>query len=262
MSIKHYLTILFAVLFLIGCGDDGVEGVVGEYQSVEAELPADDGIYDFTWSITQQPDASILTANDLELSQDDRVISFIPDKPGTYIFDVIVSDEFGDEVSTQQFNFTITAGEETTTEETAQEDTIAEEEMEPEDRIVTERVPVETYTPPPLAPEKKPVQKTYKPKPQPKKPVLGADIPKDPMRYTIQVSAKRNFEEAQQAAEQFIDAGYDAYIQKAYFKETDEIWYRVRIGSFESYTTAKNVAKELTGVAQKDIWVDYVRLEN
>ena len=28
--------------------------------------------------------------------------------------------------------------------------------------------------------------------------------------------------------------GYDAYIQKAHFEKTDELWYRVRVGAFNS----------------------------
>ncbi len=263
MSIKHYFTILLAVLLLIGCGGDGVEGVVGEYQSAEAELPADDGIFDFTWSIIQQPDASILATDDLELSQDDHVISFIPDYAGNYIFEVIVSDEFGDEVSTQQFEFIITDSDESAAEDDEDLDDMEEEAEDSESDFYAEDTVEETYTPPPPPPEpvKQPVRAVSKPKPKPK-PVIGADIPKDPLRYTIQVSAKRTFEEAQHSAEQFIQAGYDAYIQKAYFKETDEIWYRVRVGSFESYTTARNVAKEISGIAQSDIWVDHIRLEN
>ena len=49
--------------------------------------------------------------------------------------------------------------------------------------------------------------------------------------------------------------------QKVIFKETDEIFYRVRIGSYDNinsaYATAKSVSKEL-GLAT---WVDFVRKE-
>jgi len=80
MSIKQYITIILSLLLLAGCGKDSNEGVVGEYQSAQAEAPGDDGIFEYTWSIVQQPDASILTADDLELSNDDQTVSFIPDQ--------------------------------------------------------------------------------------------------------------------------------------------------------------------------------------
>ena len=32
---------------------------------------------------------------------------------------------------------------------------------------------------------------------------------------------------------ELIDSGYDAYIQKALFVETNETWYRIRVGSYD-----------------------------
>ena len=45
-------------------------------------------------------------------------------------------------------------------------------------------------------------------------------------------------------------------------KETNEIWYRVRIGSYDKRDTAVAVAKSLSSTRPEPAWVDYVRYEN
>ncbi|MFH1852740.1 MAG: SPOR domain-containing protein [Candidatus Neomarinimicrobiota bacterium] len=263
MRIKHFLTIVVGLFLLAGCGEDVQEGIVGEYQSVEAEIPEDSGNLDLTWSITQQPDASKITVDDLEFSAGDQKMTFIPDFPGTFVFKVVVADEFGDEISVQEFTIAALAATDGATDREEiikTEDTI---EDTVEDSYVAAVKPLPTAakvtTPQPV----KSVPKTTRVTPKkPARPVPGATIPKDPYRYTIQVSAKRTFEDAQMAAEKLIDAGFDSYIQKAYFKETSETWYRVRVGSFESYSAALAVAKNIKSITKTDTWVDHVRLEN
>jgi len=49
--------------------------------------------------------------------------------------------------------------------------------------------------------------------------------------------------------------------KKAYFKETDEIWYRIRVGSYDSREAATLVAKTITKKRGISTWVDHVRLE-
>ena len=67
--------------------------------------------------------------------------------------------------------------------------------------------------------------------------------------------------DAKKVAVNLIEAGYDAYIQKALFKETNEIWYRIRIGSYQNKETAIAVAESLSRNRPEKAWVDYVRLE-
>jgi len=57
-----------------------------------------------------------------------------------------------------------------------------------------------------------------------------------------------------------IDNGYDAYIQKSIIDD-DDIWYRVRIGSFDSYNLASIAAKEISNTLKMPTWVDYIRKE-
>ncbi len=67
--------------------------------------------------------------------------------------------------------------------------------------------------------------------------------------------------DAKKVVATLIDAGFDAYIQKAVFKETNEIWYRVRVGSYDNRDTAVAVAESLSSTRRERAWVDFVRYE-
>jgi cell division protein FtsN len=122
----------------------------------------------------------------------------------------------------------------------------------PEPKIeVTKSEPTSEPIPPPA-----PKKKTTKSK------TRGKSIPYDKERFTIQIASKKFLDDAKKVAANLIDAGYDAYIQKAVFKETNEIWYRVRVGSYDKRDTAVAVAKSLSSTRPEPAWVDYVRYEN
>ena len=87
-------------------------------------------------------------------------------------------------------------------------------------------------------------------------------IPFDKSRYTIQVVSKKNLKDAEKMAANLIESGYDAYIQKAYFRDTDEVWFRVRVGSYDNRETALAVAKVIASAMTTDTWVDFVRFED
>ncbi len=87
-------------------------------------------------------------------------------------------------------------------------------------------------------------------------------IPFDKSRYTIQVVSKKNLKDAEITAANLIESGYDAYIQKAYFRDTDEVWFRVRVGSYDNRETALAVGKVIASAMTTDIWVDFVRFED
>ena len=44
-------------------------------------------------------------------------------------------------------------------------------------------------------------------------------IPYDKERFTIQVASKKSLDDAKKVAANLINNGYDAYIQKAFFKD-------------------------------------------
>ena len=56
-----------------------------------------------------------------------------------------------------------------------------------------------------------------------------------------------------------IEIGVVFYI--IHFKETNEIWYRVRVGSYDNRDTAVAVAESLSSTRLERAWVDFVRYE-
>jgi cell division protein FtsN len=66
--------------------------------------------------------------------------------------------------------------------------------------------------------------------------------------------------DAQLFSQNMISKGYDAYIQKVFF-DTNKIWYRVRVGSYDNYNSAKDAADVLSEELGMATWVDFVRKE-
>lgn len=95
-----------------------------------------------------------------------------------------------------------------------------------------------------------------------KKPVAAKTIPKVRDQFTIQYSSRKTLRKAQEDMSELLNLGIDAYIQKAYFLETDELWYRVRIGIFHNSKDAEKAAKEIKNLTKTKVWVDHVRLDS
>jgi len=65
-------------------------------------------------------------------------------------------------------------------------------------------------------------------------------------------------EEARKHQLDLIEEGFDAYTQRYYLQEKDEVWYRVRVGNFLTSAEAmriKNQIETLTGITA---WLDIV----
>ena len=108
---------------------------------------------------------------------------------------------------------------------------------------------------------KAPTASTKKPAPKKRTKIRGKSIPFDKNRFTIQIASKKILSDAKKIAMELIESGYDAYIQKALFVETNETWYRIRVGSYDKKETATAVAKILSKSRSEKAWVDYVRFE-
>ncbi|MCH7762503.1 MAG: SPOR domain-containing protein [Candidatus Marinimicrobia bacterium] len=244
---------------------------------MNAHIPEDSDDLDYIWSIVNQPDASLLNLSAFDYSENRSTVTFIPDKSGKYELEVNVF-QYGDELSVQTFIIDIEEGdtapppvepvskeeewveddrdnkwfeeEEIIIEETVQEISEVTEVAEAID-VIEEAVDVVIIekAPPPPPPSPKPVIRP------------GSTIPKISERFTIQVASKKVLSDAEIVAAGLIDNGYDAYIQKAYFKETDEVWFRIRIGSYDSRETATQVAKSISKKRGLSTWVDFVRYE-
>lgn len=275
-----FLTILVS---FFACSGSGIEGYVGESISITADNPEEGKDVDYNWTLANQPDGSLMNSADLFASDDGQKMSFIPDYPGDYSVEVLVS-QYGDEIANQTFAFSImdpnkqeevVEGEESqdeVNEEWLNEDLekesdvvieIEDEEIdendyddEVEDDVDSDDQEEEEDNDVPVA--KIITSKSVQAKAiQPKK---GASIAARTDQFTIQITSKRMLNDAQLFSQKMISKGYDAYIQKTLF-DTDKIWYRVRVGSYDNYNSAKAAADVLSGELGMATWVDFVRKE-
>jgi len=295
MKLRTFFILITGSLLLMNCGGTRGEGIVGEVIHVNGELPEETESIDLFWTISSQPDASKLSMKTLEFSKDKSKMSFTPDAAGKYVFEMEIF-QYGDELETQKFTYNVDSVEPLVTSETedealaeeededwleeeyeeeleededydyAEEAEDDEEEMEEnEDEVYEEDEEIEgiegteiaaaEITPPTVAPKSTAAKPAKKKSPR-------YVIPYDKSRYTIQVVSKKNLKDAEKTAVNLIESGYDAYIQKAYFRDTDEVWFRVRVGSYDNRETALAVGKVIASAMATDIWVDFVRFDD
>jgi cell division protein FtsN len=297
MKFRTFFILITGSLLLMNCGGKRGEGIIGEIIHVNGELPEETESIDLFWTISSQPDASKLSMKTLEFSKDKSKMSFTPDAAGKYVFEMEIF-QFGDELETQKFTYNVDSIEPLVTSETedealaeeededwleeeyeeeleedededydyAEEAEDDEEEMEEnEDEVYEEDEEIEgiegteiaaaVITPPTVAPKSTAAKPAKKKSPR-------YIIPYDKSRYTIQVVSKKNLKDAEKTAVNLIESGYDAYIQKAYFRDTDEVWFRVRVGSYDNRETALAVGKVIASAMDTDIWVDFVRFDD
>ncbi len=266
MKVLQRITAIIILGFLISCGGDELPGTVGEPITITAESLESGSDLDIAWDILEQPSASWLSAEDAALSEDGLEATFIPDEPGKYVFQVTIS-QYGDELATQSFTYNIESAEESdadvSREEITEEEWLGTQTEEPVATVPADTNEPETsepvsvaVTPPPPPPVPKPASR-----PKPKKVVPGSNIPFDRTRFTIQVAARRSLEDAEKVAANLIDAGFDAYIQKAVFTENGQTWYRVRVGSYDDRKVAQAVASSIQEKHELSTWIDHVRLD-
>ena len=284
MKNKIQFCIFVLLIALISCSEKNPISIVGEALTVTVKVPEEGTDLEFLWELTNIPDNSNISNSDIKAGDDNISVVFIPDVSGNYSLEVSVF-QYNDEISTQSFNFEV-IGEEMIAMDEENSDVNKEipSGINKDDSIINnkesqwydsesvselviamandsiisesiiEEAPKEKITKSPLPPKKPPAKKKQSNN-------RGQSIPFDKNRFTIQISSKKVLSDAKKVAIELIDAGYDAYIQKALFVETNEIWYRIRVGSYDKKETAIAVAKSLSINRHEDAWVDYVRYE-
>jgi cell division septation protein DedD len=332
------LYILFA-LFAISCGSNGIEGYVSEPITITAEQPDEGMDIDYFWTLTNQPDGSLMNSGDLVSTKNGNEMTFTPDYPGEYSIQVVISD-YGDEISNQIFTFAIldysekkidieiekSPEEENWLNEEIDDEEIDDEEIDDEEiddeeiddeeiddeeiddeeiddeeiddeeiddeeiddeeiddeeiddeeinneeiddeeiddeEIDDEEINNETIKKTAL--NKKPISKNRRSLQKNiellKKPSRESSIAARTDRFTIQITSKKMLKDAQLYSRDLIEKGYDAYIQKVVFK-SNEVFYRVRVGSYDNYDSAKIAADALSEELSMSTWVDFVRKE-
>ena len=276
---KINLFVLFGLL--LSCAKENPVGYVGQPITVSVDAPDEDTDLEFIWELINVPGNSYLSNTDIVAGDDLFSVIFIPDEPGNYSIEVSVF-QYNDEIETQSFDFTVLDESEfleqnTSSKTSVEDDTLALTELlyneieedswynseevskyisgETSDTVLSSTTEVET--------PKEKINNTPAPvKKVTKKRIKGKSIPFDSNRFTIQIASKKRLDDAKKVAAVLIETGYDAYIQKAFFEENGETWYRIRVGSYDNRKTASAVAESLSKTRRERAWVDYVRYEN
>ena len=283
--------LIFCILLIVGCGNSGIEGYVNEPITITAEQPEDEIDYDYFWALSNQPDGSLMNSNDLVSTNDGNKMTFIPDYPGDYSIEVIIS-EYGDEISNQIFNFSVQDYKEEDLKEINENtkndidedwlnDNIEDAEVEDSKKEYFEEKNIELESKTILIKKDKPKiqskttsnkksnleienKTNYSPSAKVlnkrEVPLRSSNIAERTDRFTIQITSKKMLKDAQLFSQELIKKGYDAYIQKVVFK-SNETFYRVRIGSYDNHNSAKIAADELSKDLGMTAWVDFVRKE-
>ena len=267
------------VVLTFSCSKENPVGYVGQPVSVRIDIPDESEDLEFLWELSSIPSNSYLINTDIQAGEDNFSVMFIPDVVGTYSIEASVF-QYNDEIETQSFTFSITdalqldtssisESDQTTLDTLALVELLANDENEeswydsynadenlyyPSDTLSSKQYEKEEPKLPSKVPPKKASIK--------KKRLKGQAIPFDKNRFTIQIASKRRLGDAKKVAAKLIESGYDAYIQKANFKESSETWFRVRVGSYDNRQTASAVAESLSKTQKETAWVDFVRYEN
>ena len=282
MKNKIRKSIFIILTLFIACSKQSPTTLVGEAIIANVANPEEGLDLEYLWEFTNLPDQSSISNSDIDSGEDDLSITFIPDVPGTYSLEVSVF-QYNDEISTQSFHFEVLDNENLVSDikdesNISESDEILEKNddllyrsdapkwFESEDilEITTEMENDKLLPNPQIKEDSERIIPSSPKKVEPKKTtksIRGQSIPYDKNRFTIQIASKKELSDAKQVAVDLIDAGYDAYIQKALFKETNETWYRIRVGSYQNKDTAIAVAESLSKNRPEKAWVDYVRLE-
>jgi len=227
---------------------------VGEPETIIVEPPEDAFDIDYRWSILELPDESLLIP---DFSSQSNLFTFTADVVGDYAFAVTVVS-YEEEVSDHKFYFTamedtsvVPRKESVAVAATAERTT---PKKKPETLVSTPPKP--TAAPPPKA------------KPTPAKAVTRAKPPRKIYRsdvieghFTVQVSSWKTAKQAQKVHQQVAETGYDAYIQRVWLEDRNEVWWRVRIGDFTSVEDARALQKKINTI-YPGAWVDNVRKED
>ena len=281
-KIQFYSFIFFIALF--GCAEKNPSSIVGEAVTATVQVPEEGVDLEYLWEFTNLPDNSNISNSDIQAGDDNISVIFVPDVSGNYGLEVSIF-QYNDEISTQSFSFDVIGEEmialdediivndsEISNDPTQNNQFVESDEPKwydsesiselvtsiEKDSIISEpiieKAPKKEIIKTPSAPANKPTAK--------KRTIIrGQSIPFDKNRFTIQIASKKILSDAKKVAMELIDTGYDAYIQKALFVETNETWYRIRVGSYDKKETAIAVAKTLSKNRPEKAWVDYVRYE-
>ena len=209
------------------------------------------------WHFTQVPEGIILTQYDFDPSPRSQQVVFTPPDTGVYKITYTIKEMSGNPVLRKPFTLNVDRVEvsrlaaDTVQNEKSPDDAAAATSLARDDQVAQQQ---QDFTPD--ASSNNAPDQTGSTSNQ------AGTLQKIPDRYTVQVAAWKSFSEAESMASRLKQQGYKAYIQRVQFPDTGEIWYRVRIGSYESAAAArtlKNQIENLSLLRNQNVWVDFQR---
>ncbi len=261
----RHTKILSALMLLIWSGcqylpwgkGDAKPIFVGEPETIIVQPPEDAFDVTYRWSIIDLPDESLLVP---DFSSSSNVFTFTADVEGGFAFAVSV-ESYGEDVAEHVLRFH--AMEDTSLVPRQREEELSEAATPPAVGVTPVPTPPVTRQPVPavkITPMPSPAAKprTTRAKPKPRR-----TVSKDAVagHYTVQVSSWKTAKQAQSIRQALVTQGYDAYIQRVWLENRQEVWWRVRVGDYKSIQTAKKMRDELLP-SHNTVWVDNVRKEH
>jgi cell division septation protein DedD len=273
---------LFSFIALSSCSKEiSHEAKVDHYYSILVQPPHDVQNASYDWIVHEFPEESNLTYSDLLITSDGNELTFLPDKAGTYIFEIVVFDG-REPAGSKKYTFEVTAPKPAKTEEFKDDEQQPQfSDSEPmEEQTGVESLSSSELVDPVIISENvdfiEEVGTVDEPDVEkiadevieaPTESALAANIPKNisssvassSSYLTIQVSASPTIERAEAVADTLEDLGFDVYIQRGYQGENEAVWYRVRVGTFSTMTEARNASDAIRSITDYDTWIDRVR---
>ena len=106
---RWFFPILLSFLALSSCSKDvSHEAKVDHYYSILVQPPHDVQNASYDWIVHEFPEESNLTYSDLLITSGGNELTFLPDKEGTYIFEVVVFDG-SERAGSKKYTFDVTA---------------------------------------------------------------------------------------------------------------------------------------------------------
>ncbi len=285
--IQVLMTLGLLLGFLSGCSlldrfKKTEDVLLGQYVRLP-DQEVEDGVQ-FKWTFADLPDSSQLKG--FLPSDSSLVAGFKPDVVGDYVVEFTRIE--GEKTKTKSYKYDVTLPEDGTPLEEAPPDFLADYLAAAADSTPAETTSAiagttptgedRTYLTKLVNPNAAVVEKPKTSKPRatrkkrprqkarthmtPREPNRADLIPMAAKTYTIQVSAWPSLDAAQGASVELLEKyGIDNYIQRAFFKDKDEVYYRIRVGNFKSYQDAESYAAGIRERTQLLAWVDFVRQE-
>jgi cell division septation protein DedD len=271
--IKNLTLVLITIMIAVTACDKHISEVqVDQPVVVSAELPDEGNFFEYTWKFITIPDSSRLDSDSLLFHARDQEITFTPDVPGQYVIQVVIW-QYNDKLATQFYRYEANTLIASSTGIAELDDDWLEQKPGSQAKIIIN----EATKPESLAVaysltnnQKAVVQVDSMMEPDITDQRSESQLPttldnsvsdKHQQMFTIQVASENTIRSAWDMVEELISDGYDAYIQKSESQVNGKIWYRVRIGQYNSREAAEKAAETISRNRNLPTWVDFLREE-